>query len=373
MGEYQYYEFQAIDRPLTQRELDELRTHSTRATITPTRFVNFYNWSSFKGDPAVWMEKYFDALLHVASWGTHCLMFRLPRHLLDLETARRYCCGQAALARAWGDFVILEVYSEDEETDDWDDDGSGWLSSLISLRADLRRGDYRALYLAWLLCAQSGELAGEALEPPVPAGLGTLTAPLRALSDFLRLDEDLLEIAAAGSSGVEVAPRRDLEQWIAALPAAKKAALLVRLMAGEEPQLQEELLGPPAARPRTVAELLAAAAHQAEKRRRAKVDDEARERNRREREEVATRERYLSDLAEREPEIWNQVDALIATKRPADYDHAVMLLGDLRDLGIRKGREAEVQARIAEIREAHARKPRFIDRLRKTGLVQAAR
>jgi len=61
MSEYQYYEFQAIDRSLSEQEMRELRVYSTRATITPTRFVNHYEWGSFKGNPAVWMEKYFDA------------------------------------------------------------------------------------------------------------------------------------------------------------------------------------------------------------------------------------------------------------------------------------------------------------------------
>lgn len=32
MSEYQYYELQALDRPLTQREMRELRKYSTRAT-----------------------------------------------------------------------------------------------------------------------------------------------------------------------------------------------------------------------------------------------------------------------------------------------------------------------------------------------------
>jgi hypothetical protein len=34
MSEYQYYEFQAIDRPLAAEETDELRSYSTRARIT---------------------------------------------------------------------------------------------------------------------------------------------------------------------------------------------------------------------------------------------------------------------------------------------------------------------------------------------------
>lgn len=34
MSEYQYYELQAIDRPLTAREMEALRRLSSRATIT---------------------------------------------------------------------------------------------------------------------------------------------------------------------------------------------------------------------------------------------------------------------------------------------------------------------------------------------------
>jgi hypothetical protein len=108
MSEYQYYEFQAIDRPLTEKQINELRACSSRATITPTRFVNVYNWGDLQGNPSDWMEKHFDVFLYLANWGTHRLMLRLPRALLDLETARLYCCGESASARAKGDFVILD-------------------------------------------------------------------------------------------------------------------------------------------------------------------------------------------------------------------------------------------------------------------------
>ncbi len=43
MSEYQYFEFQAIDRPLSRKEMAELRSYSTRARITPTSFVNDYS------------------------------------------------------------------------------------------------------------------------------------------------------------------------------------------------------------------------------------------------------------------------------------------------------------------------------------------
>ncbi len=50
MSEYQYYEFQAVDRPLDTAEQAELRVLSTRARITATGFVNHYDWG-------VWLLK----------------------------------------------------------------------------------------------------------------------------------------------------------------------------------------------------------------------------------------------------------------------------------------------------------------------------
>ena len=61
MSEYQYYQFQAIDRPLTDRQMRELRAISTRAEITPTSFVNEYQWGNLKASPLNFMKKYFDA------------------------------------------------------------------------------------------------------------------------------------------------------------------------------------------------------------------------------------------------------------------------------------------------------------------------
>lgn len=68
MSEYQYYEFVAIDKPLTAAQMAELRSRSSRAVITPTSFVNEYHWGNLKGDPLDWMRRYFDAHIYVANW-----------------------------------------------------------------------------------------------------------------------------------------------------------------------------------------------------------------------------------------------------------------------------------------------------------------
>lgn len=63
MSEYQYYEFVAIDKPLSHAQMSQLRTLSTRAQITPSSLVNEYHWGNFRGDPRTMMECYFDAHL----------------------------------------------------------------------------------------------------------------------------------------------------------------------------------------------------------------------------------------------------------------------------------------------------------------------
>jgi hypothetical protein len=88
MSEYQYYEFQAVDRRLTEKEMEELRSWSSRARITPMSFTNDYSWGTFKGDEDAWMDRYFDAFLYAANWGTRILKLRVSARLLDVKVAR---------------------------------------------------------------------------------------------------------------------------------------------------------------------------------------------------------------------------------------------------------------------------------------------
>ncbi|MDI7268610.1 MAG: hypothetical protein QME96_11515 [Myxococcota bacterium] len=243
MSEYQYYEFQAIDRPLTAQEMGKLREFSSRATITPTRFVVDYSFGHFKGDESGWMERYFDAFLYLANWGTHQLMLRLPRRVLPIEVAKPYCVGDPAAVTAKGDHVILDFHSEDEEGGGWIEEDGGALASLIPLRAELAGGDLRMLYLAWLCCVEDGEVDDDDVEPPCPPGLGKLSAPLEAFVEFMRVDRDLVAAAAAASPDAVVGEDdQDVHRWLAALPEDEKTALLVRVVDGGESHLRAELL-----------------------------------------------------------------------------------------------------------------------------------
>ena len=64
MSEFQYYEFQAVDRPLTEADRKHLRSISSRAVITSRSLTNTYEWGDFKGDPVKLMERCFDLHLY---------------------------------------------------------------------------------------------------------------------------------------------------------------------------------------------------------------------------------------------------------------------------------------------------------------------
>ncbi|MBV9122506.1 MAG: hypothetical protein JO112_03960, partial [Planctomycetes bacterium] len=187
MSEYQYYEFQAIDRPLDARAMAALRAITSRARITPTSLVNVYHFGDFKGDPDQLMEKYFDAHLYVANWGSRRLMLRLPAKSLPLASVEPYASTEVLRAWATKEHVILDFNSDSEDGDEDFEEGEGWLASLLPLRADLLAGDLRCLYLAWLTGIEYSEADDDESEPPVPPGLGQLSAPLRSFLDFLRL------------------------------------------------------------------------------------------------------------------------------------------------------------------------------------------
>jgi hypothetical protein len=380
VSEYQCYDFRAIDRPLTRNEMAALRSISTRAAITATSFTNHYEWGDLKANPSKLLEKYFDAFVYVANWGTHEFYIRLPQRSVDYQLLKAMVPGESLRVRKTATFVIVEFGFESE----WDgeDDGTGWMASLMPLRSDLLRGDLRCLYLGWLRCAQDGGLDEDKLEPPVPAGLEELSGPLHALIEFLQIDEDLVKVAAQASKPLAAGPsRRELSAWIRGLPEKDKNELLITAALDEGERWRTDLVrrfrrtnlpqpsdGLFASERRKAGDLLAAAHARAKERARLLNEQRAAEAAKRTAEDLANRARYLDKLGRRQLEIWKQVAAHVQTRQPKDYDRAVSLLTDLHDLAVRRGQTGGFQTALEKIRQVHAAKESFLRRLAKASL-----
>ena len=379
MSEYQYYDFKAIDHALTKTEMAALRAISTRAVITTTSFTNHYEWGDLKADPLKLLEKYFDAFVYVTNWETREFHLRLPQELVDFKHLKSILPGKAVRVRSAGKFVMIAFESEVESDDDWDD-GTGWMGSLMSLRSDLLRGDLRCLYLGWLMCAQDEEFSEDAMEPPVPAGLRELSAPLDSLIEFLGIGEDLIEVAAAASAPLKAGPsHKQLAAWVRGLPANEKDDLLIDFLSESSERCRLELLhrfqrenavaaNHGAIERRTVKDLLTAARVRADERARQLSAKRAADAARKKAKDEADRALYLEGLAKREKAVWKQVEAYIQKRQPKDYDRAVLLLADLHDLAIRQEDETGFQLTMEELRKRHAAKESFLRRLTKAKL-----
>ena len=138
--------------------------------------------------------------LFMLDWGTRWFMVRIPAHVLAHEVASEYYADDSLELDINSGNLILSFRSE--EDGDWGDD-EDWMSSLIALRTDLMKGDHRCLYLGWLRSIQGavyeGEIREDDVEPPVPAGLRTLSQPLECFANFLGIDFDLIAAAAEQS------------------------------------------------------------------------------------------------------------------------------------------------------------------------------
>lgn len=236
MSEYQYYEFRAIDRPLTSDEMNAVKRLSSRVDLSPHHAKFVYNYSDLPAVATDLLAEYFDAMFYIANWGSCQLMFRFPKQVVDLAQMQTYCqplIEEFLSISTRGEYVILTIEWHEEETDWGWIEGEDWLPRLLPLRDDLLQGDYRLLYLAWLKAISSEDALDSVTEPPVPPGLRQLSPPLQTFIELFELDPYLVT-AAVESSGLPASfSDTQLQQMIARLSPEMQAQWLLRLARGE--------------------------------------------------------------------------------------------------------------------------------------------
>jgi hypothetical protein len=382
VSEYQYYEFAAIDNPLTPKQLAELRARSSRAVITPTSFTNHYEWGDLKGDPLDWMRRYFDAHVYVANWCSCWLYLKLPKDTFDAETLRTYTTQSALTADETRQHWILQwALSESEDYDRFAmEDGEGWMARLMPLRDELLRGDLRPLYLGWLAGVSYQEVVGDTIEPVLPQGLSRLTAAQQSLVEFLDIDVDLVTAAGAAEPQAPSTSTSDdtaRDAWLAHLPIAEQTAVLKLLLSGRGQQAERQLKSAflswqrgqrhataPAPPRRTVAELWRCAEIAAESRR----QQEAAKKRKAEVDRKARREAYLRTLAGNFERHWQAADEHARRAVASGYDAAKQMLVDLAEAYTLCTTRAEFDRALANFMRKHGARTALVRRLVEAGL-----
>jgi hypothetical protein len=382
MSEYQYHEWQAVDRVLTPEEQAAVKNLSSHIEVSSSRAVVTYHWSNFRHDPQQVLLKHFDAYFYLANWGSLRLMFRFPKGLLDEADLLPYCFDEYITFETEGKYQVLDLDFNPEDGEGWMEAEAG-LSHFIRLRADLLEGDFRLLYLAWLKAmtmygnpyddeeyeVDDSDIAAYDREPPVPPGLKKLSPSLQNFVQVFEIDPFLVQAAAEASLDLKKALSVDFRELISRLPQTERDDILVRLAEGEPGvglALRKRLRTflpkepPQTAGQRTIQQLLQRAEklEQVEKKRQAE----------------AARQKHIAEmkaLAEREVQVWKRVEVLLDTGRKiaSVYDEATGLLEKLEQLADFKDTRDSFQVRLHQLAQKYAARPSLIDRWKRHGWV----
>lgn len=384
MSEYQYYEFAAIDRPLTRAEMTELRAVSTRADITPSGFVNHYEWGDLKADPADWMRRYFDAFVYAANWCSCRFVLRVPRATFGEGELKPFATQHALTIGASDEHWIFDwSLDESENYERFEmEDGRGWMARLAPLRDELLRGDRRPLYLGWLASAGRGEIRDDTVEPDLPHGLGQLSAAQQALVEFLEIDPDMLEAAAAGSAHATPAQTdaeeaRCIDRWLDEWPREEMAAALKLMLQGRGQEAERRVKARHAAWQMAQCPAIVSAAQRrsvADLRELAKsasgvrLEREAAERTQQEAECRRQREACLRAVMADVDRRWETIHEQAQRGSASGYEQAVRALAELAEgYALTASRETFDRA-LRRFLVRHARRGALLRRLTEAGL-----
>jgi hypothetical protein len=379
MSEYQYHEWQIVDRLLTPAEQVAVNGFSSHIEVSASRAVVTYHWSDFRYDPRQVLLQYFDAYFYLANWGSLRLMFRFPIGLIDEADIEPYCVDEYITFEKLGNYQVLDL-------DFGPEDGGGWmeaeagLSHFIRLRADLPKGDFRLLYLAWLKAVtidsdpyededDDPDITADDRESPVPPGLKKLSPSLQDFVGVFDIDPFLVQAAAEASPDIKKARAVDYRDLIERLSRAECDDFLARLAEGDPgvglalrkrlgERLPQEHREP--ARRRTIQQLIQRAAEleKAEK----KCQEEA---------ALQKHTAEMKALATREMQVWSQVETLLDSGRKSAsvYDEATTLLEKLKQLAEFQNTPDSFEARLHQLAQKYASRPSLIDRWRGRGWV----
>ena len=375
MSEYHFYEFRAIDKPLSKEDKAKIGSWSSRTNPSDTGAIFTYSYGSFPKDLITVTEKYFDAMFLINNLGTTRLIFKFPRALLKTDRIRQYCSENGLEIIEKSDFILLDIaYSEEDGGGNWIE-GEGWLSSLISLRNDIINEDYRCLYLIWLKDSISsyeggwGNFVSGDYEPKVPDGLNDLNDALQDFVDIFQINKDCIIAAAENSNFQNPGRPIDLALYLDKLSENEKQDYLNRLL-NHEPLLNTKLktrlkefldtneTSIKEAPRRTIGEIIQ------------KIEEIKQERENKAKIERQEKQlKKLKTLEGQEFEIWAKVSQLISEKNTKAYDEAILLLKDLKELLIYKNRFDDFCEKIELIKKKYSRLSGLTSRINDAKLI----
>lgn len=374
MSEYQYYEFVALDGPISDEGMKYAEGCSSRADVSRVHWRNVYNFGSFGGSVEELLQHY-DAHFYIANWGSVRFALAFPKGILNQKTVQPYVRGHQQYENTLtindnGARTIAWWERNDEEGWGWTE-GEGIISRLAGIREELMRGDYRALFLGWLADFDPGEWRdprdSTILVPPIPSGLDSLTPALQTLTEQFPVDPDALIVAAGQSKDTTMPECIPISDVLNKLPIAEMKALLARVADGVGSRVMSELnrltypeIETPTGEPLTCVDF----ATKVIAVRDARLKREAKATAARHKRAAAERKRKLEGVMKRANEIWAGFGPLMDLKIASAYDNVAAQLKELHAAYKQAGQSVDFQRKLTAFSECYARRPAMMRRIK---------
>jgi hypothetical protein len=372
MSEYQYYEFAAIDGPISDEGLRYARGCSSRANVSRVRWQNTYSFGDFHGSEDT-LLKYYDAHFYIANWGTVRLGLAFPKGAIDLKAIRPYLrrgkrYENTLTIKEIGNRCIVYWERNEEGGGGWTE-GEGLIDQLIGVREELLRGDYRALFLGWLADFHPDEgedpKDGTVVMPPIPAGLDHLSPALEALIEHFPVDPDALAVAA-GLSQASTSDRIPMTTILERLSVSEMRALLARVAEGGGAGVMTELnrltyprVQIPSGKAMSCIDFAAKTIEIRKLRQKQETEAAAAKQQR----EAELRKQHLASIMQRADTLWSGLDPLMDQKIASAYDQAAAQLQELRDAYSQAGDIRGFQQKLDGFRRRYSNRPAMLRRI----------
>lgn len=378
MSEFQYYEFNSIDRELTRQERKEIDRLSSRFSPTSRRVVYTYSYSDFKHDEEKVLLKYFDFFMYWSNWGIKRIMYKIPEELVNYEDILKF---DSCVDGDYTDmgiqiykkkkFVLINIKFSDEDGGYWIEENNQWSSDLMRIRQDILDGDYRALFIIWLH-AKKLELEYEEIDDAleiskdlIPPKLKSLNGSLSTLIDFFEVDMDWVLGAAQFSEDTNSKNQFYLEM-VKKMPHEKKDEYIMRLLTGETNlslKLKKELensnknIRKSIEGKITLKQLLSSVEEQKAKRLRLQNEDLERKRLQK-----------IKEIEKNKNIILEEIDFHIQKATGKSYDKVIQGLLDLKELAIHQNRETEFKIWITDLKKEVSTKRALLKKMENQGI-----
>ena len=377
MSGFEMHCFRSIDRPLSQQEMKEIDSWSSRFSPSSSGINYVYHYSSFGQDADTIFPKYFDAMLYFDSWGTKQFMFRFPKSAVNWKELTQFTNVKDDIHldfKKVGDYITLELYFSDDEDGGWMEEEDYLLDALIPIRDEIMRGDYRSLFIGWMIVQKQGELWEEEDEPQeeistpaIPANLNKLTAAQQYLVKMFGLDQGFVDAAATFSPNSKE-QQIDYSKLIPLLSSKEKDEYLLKIIQ-EKPRIEIEL--------RNKLQELSGGKSPITNGQSASWDklvEISQQKNKAAAEAYAEEQSQLhiqqmESLISQKEQLWEDATVLLQRTISSHYDRATEILCQLKAVAEYEKQLSAFQKKLSEWIISYKGRKAFMGRLREKGLI----